>query len=594
MLPFRRDDLRLAVVAAGLALAAAACTGRISGGGAGATSTGGPGSGSGASTGAGAGTGTTGAGGSTQMVAGPQVLGGKTPEAVLATCKAPNPGRSPLRRLSNAEYRNTVTDLFASVPGIVSMVPTVTAQFPPEPVSLGFRNSGDYLDVPTLVAQKYLDAADAISTAAAAAPSFVTCANGTKDATCAAAFVSSFGKLVYRRPLTAADTAQYTALYQKAITSGYDFQTGIEWIVFAMLQSQQFLYRFELNSTPAGAYATPSPYELATRLSYLYWQSMPDQALFDAADKGLLSTQAQLEAQARRLLADPKASRLLEYWNEWLSLDALSEMTRDPKVFPNLDPNLPTLLQQETYAFVSDLLASPTGDLTTMLTAPYTFANGALAKHYGMTGPTGTAFVRVDTPGRSGVLTQGMMLAHDKATRTSIVRRGLEMRTEVLCQIVPAPPPNVNITLDDASQANLSQKQRLEQHRTNASCAGCHNLMDPIGVVFEGFDAVGRPRTLDDSGQPVVTTSAVDSTQDANGPVADPTALGQLLAKSDEVRGCYATNTFRFFYGREVEAPDACSMARLLVDFKSTGYNLKELLVGLTRTDAFLYREVGP
>jgi hypothetical protein len=591
MLPSRKD-LRLAVAAAGFALAAAACTGRVTGG-AGATSTGGPGAGAATGTGA-TGTGATGAGGATQMVAGPEVLGGKTPEQVLATCKAPNPGRSPLRRLSNAEYRNTITDLFANVPSVVSMVSTATAQFPPEPVSLGFRNSGDYLDVPTLVAQKYLDSADAISTAAAAAPNFVTCANGTKDATCAAAFIASFGKQVYRRPLTTADTTQYTNLYGKAISSGYDFQTGIEWIVFAMLQSQQFLYRFELNATPTGAYATPSPYEMASRLSYLYWQSMPDQALFDAADRGQLSTQAQIEAQARRMLADPRSSRLLEYWNEWLSLDALSEMTRDPMVFPNLDPNLSSLLQQETFAFVSDLLSSPTGDLTTLFTAPYTFANAELAKHYGLTGPTGTAFQRVDTPGRSGVLTQGMMVAHDKATRTSIVRRGLEVRTEVLCQIVPAPPPNVNITLDDASQANLSQKQRLEQHRTNASCAGCHNLMDPIGVVFEGFDAVGRARTVDDSGQPVVTTSSVDSTQDANGPVADPTALGQLLAKSDEVRGCYATNTFRFFLGREVEAPDACSMARMLVDFKSTGYNLKELLVGLTRTDAFLYREVSP
>ncbi len=583
MLPSRNHPF-LAVVVAGLVLQGFACTGHINGG------PGGPG----APTGGGGTTGSTGAGGATQMVAGPEVLGGKTAEQVLATCNAPNPGRSPLRRLRNAEYRNTITDLFASVPAIVSMVPTVTAEFPPEPVSLGFRNSGDYLNVPTLAAQKFMDAADAISTAAAAAPSFVTCANGTKDATCATAFISSFGKQVYRRPLTTADTTQYTALYQKAISSGYDFQTGIEWIVYAMLQSQQFLYRFELNSMPAGAYAKPSPYELATRLSYLYWQSMPDQTLFTAADAGQLATQAQIEAQARRMLADPKSTRLLEYFNEWLSLDALSEMTRDPMVFPNLDPNLPSLLQQETYAFVSDLMSSPTGDFTTLLTAPYTFANAELAKHYGLSGPTGTAFERVDTPGRSGVLTQGMMLAHDKATRTSIVRRGLEVRTEVLCQIVPAPPPNVNITLDDASQAGLSQKQRLEQHRTNASCASCHNLMDPIGVVFEGFDAVGRARTLDDSGQPVVLTSTVDATEDANGPVADATSLGQLLAKSDEVRGCYATNTFRFFYGREVETPDACSMARLLVDFKGTGYNLKELLVGLTRTDAFLYREVSP
>jgi len=596
MMPSSRNKLRCAFGLAALALSVAACTGRIGGG---QTSTGGPGTGGPGTGGPGAGgsgPGGSGTSGATGSVAGPDVLGGLSAEKVLATCKAPSPGRAPLRRLSNAEYRNTISDLFATVPAIVSMVPAVTAQFPPESQSLGFRNSADYLDVPTLVAQKYLDAADAISTAAAAAPTFVTCAGGTKDATCAAAFVASFGKQVYRRPLAADDTARYAALYQKAITSGYDFQTGIEWIVFAMLQSQQFLYRFELSAKPTGAFATPSPYEMASRLSYLYWQSMPDATLFTAADQGLLQAPAQIEAQARRLLADPKGARLLEYYSQWLSLDAVQEMTRDAKVFPNLDPTLPALLQQETLAFVSDLVNSPTGNLEQLLTAPYTFANAALAKHYGLTGPTGTAFQRVDTPGRAGVLTQGMMLAHDKATRTSIVRRGLKIRTDVLCQIVPAPPPNVDINLD-ALGANLTQRQRLEQHRQNMTCAACHNLMDPVGVVFEGFDAVGRARTVDETGQPVVLTSTIGGTQDANGDVADPTALGQLLAHSDEVRGCYVTNSFRFFYGREVEQPDACSMARLLVDFKSTSYNLRELLVGLTRTDAFLYRpltEVTP
>ena len=580
-----RNHVRLVVALAALALSA--CTGRI-GGGASATA-GGPGAG-------GSGTGGSGAGAAVGVVAGPAVLGGKSPEQVLASCKAPSPGRAPLRRLSNAEYRNAIADLFAGVPSIVAMVPAVTAAFPPEPESLGFRNSGDYLDVPTLMAQKYLDAADAISTAAAAAPGFVTCAGGTKDAACAAAFIASFGKQVYRRPLVAEDTARYTALYAKAISSGYDFQTGIEWIVFTMLQSQQFLYRFELSAKPTGAFATPSPYEMASRLSFLYWQSTPDATLFDAADRGLLATPAQIEAQARRLMADPKATRLLDYFSQWLDLDVVPEMTRDAKVFPNLDPTLPALLQQETLAFVSDLVSAPTGSLEQLLTAPYTFANAALAKHYGLTGPTGTSFVRVDAPGRSGVLTQGMMLAHDKATRTSIVRRGLKIRTDVLCQIVPAPPPNVDVNLEGLG-ANLTQRQRLEQHRQVATCAACHNLMDPLGVVFEGFDAVGRARTVDETGQPVVLTSTVGGTEDANGDVTDATTLGQLLANSDQVRGCYVTNTFRFFYGREVEAPDACSMARLLVDFRGTAYSLRELLVGLARTDAFLYRpltEVSP
>jgi hypothetical protein len=591
----------------GLAFAAVACTGTIRDGKQGATGTGsgvgtgtaGTGSVTGAGTGMGTGvagtgapTGTAGTG-MTGQVVGPAVLGGKTPEQVLAACTAPSPGRTPMRRLSNAEYRNTVSDLFSNVPAVQTLVATATSGFPSEPESLGFRNSGDYLTVPALAAQKYLDAAEQIAETAAGATNFVTCAGGVQDAKCATAFINSFGKKVYRRPLAAEDTARYDALYQKAITAGYDFKTGIEWIVFAMLQSPQFLYRVELGSAPANNVAKPTQYEIATRLSYLYLQSMPDATLFSAADKGELATQAQIEAQARRLLADPKGQRLLDYFDQWLGTDSMSEMVRDAKVYPNLDPTLPSLLQGETRAFVSDLLKSPTGTFDQLFTAPYTFANAALAKHYGLTGPTTSAFQKVDAPGRAGVLTQGMLLTHDKATRTSIVRRGLKIRTDVLCQIVPAPPPDVDLSSLDKTATGVSQRQRLEAHRTVASCAACHNLMDPIGDVFEGFDAVGRARTVDETGMPVVIASSVSATQDANGPVANPTELGRKLAASDQVRGCYVTNNFRFFYGHEVEQADACSMARLLVDFKGANYNLTELLVALTRTDAFLYRGVN-
>jgi len=535
---------------------------------------------------------TTGAGGGGTVV-GPAVLGGKSPEEVLASCTMPSPGRSPLRRLSNAEYRNTITDLFANVPAVLALVPTATINFPSEPESLGFRNSGDYLTVPSLAAQTYQDAAEQIAEAAAGATNFVTCANGTQDATCATSFINSFGKQVYRRPLAADDTARYRTLYDKAISSGYDFKTGIEWIVFAMLQSPQFLYRFELGSTPVGSYAKPTQYEIASRLSYIYMQSMPDATLFAAAEAGQLSTPAQIEAQARRMLADPKGGRLLDYFEQWLDTDTLTDIVRDGTVYPNLDPTLPALLQGETRAFAADLLTSG-GNFEALFTAPYTFANAALAKHYGLTGPTGSAYERIDAPGRAGVLTQGMLLAHDKATRTSIVRRGLKIRTDVLCQIVPAPPPDVDLSSLDKTATGVSQRDRLEAHRTVASCAGCHNLMDPIGVVFEGFDAVGRARTVDEMGLPVVIASEVSGTQDADGPVADPGALGALLAQSAQVRGCYVTNNFRFFYGHEVEQADACSIARLLVDFKGSGYNLTELLVALTRTDAFLYRGVTP
>jgi len=527
--------------------------------------------------------------------AGAPSLAGKTPDEVLASsaCKAPAPGRAPLRRMSNAEYRNTMIDLLGDSPTTVSLVATATRSFPSETESLGFRNNADYLGVSTLVAQGYVDAAEQFLDPIAANGSFLSCTpTAGAEMGCARTFIENFGKRVFRRPLSAEESAQYAALFQKSLTA-YDFASAVRATAFAFLQSPKFLYRVEFGAATSGSPTRPSPYEMANRLSYLFWQSMPDQALFDAAENNQLATSAQIEAQARRMLQSPKAARLLEYFDEWLGTDTLpTTFTRDATLYPNLDANLVPLLQQETRAFVTSVLARPEGNLSDLLTAPYTFANADLAKHYGLLGPTGGDFVQVDAPGRAGVLTQGMMLARDKATRTSIVRRGLKIRLDMLCQLVPAPPPDVNLTLETASTASLTQRERLEQHRTVKSCAGCHDLMDPVGVVFEGFDAVGRPRTTDEQGGVVDTASVIDHTDDANGPASNPAQLGQLLAQSEQVRSCYVTKSFRFFYGRDTDPADACSLAQLSKSFKGKAYSLSELLIGLTQTDAFLYLPV--
>lgn len=520
---------------------------------------------------------------------------GKTPEEVLASaaCKAPAPGRAPLRRLSNAEYRNTITDLLGDSPATQTLVAAATHSFPSETESLGFRNNADYLGVSTLAAQGYVDAAEQLLEAIAANKGLLSCTpTPGAEMECARTFIARFGKLAFRRPLSADESAQYEGLFQKSLTA-YDFASAVRATTFAFLQSPKFLYRVELGTTPSGALAPLSSYEMANRLSFLFWQSMPDQSLFDAAEGNQLGTAPQVEAQARRMLKDPKAARLLEYFDQWLGTDALpTTFVRDAKIYPDLDKNLVPLLQQETRAFVSDVLSRPEGNLSELFTAQYTFANAALAKHYGLSGPTGAGFVKVDAPGRAGVLTQGMLLARDKATRTSIVRRGLKIRLDVLCELVPAPPPNVNVTLDESDTAGLTQRARLEQHRISPSCSGCHDLMDPIGVVFEGFDAVGRPRSADERGAAVDTSSTISRTVDANGPANNPAMLGQLLAQSEEVKSCYVTKSFRFFYGRDVDPADACSMAQLAKSFKGKAYSLSELLVALTQTDAFLYLPV--
>jgi hypothetical protein len=301
-----------------------------------------------ASTGASTGTGS----GSTQ-----------TPDQVLASamCKAPSPGRAPLRRLSNAEYRNTITDLLGDSTATEALVASAISTFPSETESLGFRNNADYLGVSDLVAQGYMDAAQQFLDPIATNQNLLTCAPvAGAELDCGTTFIQTFGKRAFRRPLSDAEMTQYEAIFSASMKA-YDFDTAIRSTAFALLQSPNFLYRVEYGVPQTGAaYTQPSPYEMANRLSYLFWQSMPDQALFDAADAGQLSTPDQIKAQAQRLLADPKASRLLEYFDQWLGTDTLpTAFVRDPTIYPNLDPNLVPLLQEETRAFVSDVERQP-------------------------------------------------------------------------------------------------------------------------------------------------------------------------------------------------------------------------------------------
>ena len=536
-------------------------------------------------------TGTGGAG----TVVGPGVLGGKSPEEVLASCAAPSPGRSPLRRLSNTEYRNTISDLFANVPAVVALVPAATSGFPSEPESLGFRNSGDYLTVPSLAAQTYLDAAEQIAETAANASNFVTCANGTQDAACATSFINSFGKQVYRRPLAADDTARYQALYQKAISSGYDFKTGIEWIVFAMLQSQQFLYRFELGATPTGNYAKPTQYEIASRLSFIYLQSMPDAALFAAADKGELATPAQIEAQARRLLADPKGGRLLDYFEQWLDIDTLPDIVRDGTVYPNLDSTLPALLAgrdarvRRRSAHVAD--GHLRGAVHRAVHVRQRGARPALRPH-------GADRVDVREGRRPGA--RGRADAGDAAR----ARQG----HQDLGRAARPQDPDRRAVPDRSGAAARRRPVQPRQDRhgrlaARAARATPHAWRRAPAATPSWIRSASSSKASMPWAAPARWTRwACRSCSRAScRGRATPTARwrarrssGRSWRRASRSASCYVTNNFRFFYGREVEQADACSLARLLVDFKTANYNLTELLVALTRTDAFLYRGVTP
>jgi hypothetical protein len=496
---------------------------------------------------------------------------------------APSAGPAPIRRLSNTEWRWSLVDLFGTTQA--TRVHRLADGLQAATESLGFQNNADFLDVPPVLAQQYMDAAEELSTNVGRA--LLPCDPArTSEAACAREYVAALGRRAYRRPLTTEELDRFDAVYTSARQHG-GFDVAVEWLTYAVLQSPSFLYRVELGS------GRPTSYEMASRLSYFFWHSVPDEALLAAAESGALDTPAGVRAQAERLLADPKAQRITRFFAEWLDTDRLATFQRDATIFPSLDARLAERFQRETDAFIAYVLFDPAGDgrLSTLLEAPYTFVDQTLARHYGLMGVTGDTFrkVDVDPAQRRGLLTQGGVLAvHDKPARTSIVRRGLKIRTDVLCQTIGSPPDGVQLDLPGLGPG-LTQKERLAQHRDNPNCSACHDLMDPLGVALDNFDAVGRWRTQDEHGTDIDATSEVTLTLDANGAVDGAVALAARLAHSKQVESCFVTQLFRYAHGRRETAADACSRQRLEQAFAQSG-DVRELMVALTQTDAFLYR----
>lgn len=500
------------------------------------------------------------------------------------------PAIAPIRRLSREEYQRSVEDLLGDAP----LAAQAAAMLTPDPISLDFTNGVAFLDVKQGLAQDFADAAERIGDAVASSPTKYLPCNPTTagELACATQFVASFVRKAFRGTAVQADLDRYLNAYKAIRTQGFDFAAGVEAVVMGVLQSPRFLYRMEFDAAGTTGVRKVSPLELASRLSFLLWHSGPDQALLDAATQGKLVSPQEVATQARRLLADPKSARVVDFFSQWLDLDEMNQVVRDAKFYPGLSSGLAGLFRTETETFVKYVMQND-GKLETLLAAPYTFANDALAKHYGLPAVTGAAFQKVPVPAtKAGVLLQGGPLTlHDKSDRTSIVNRGLRVRTDVLCGLVNAPPNGVSTDLGPVDQG-VTQAERLAEHRKLPACAGCHALMDPLGTTFERLDAVGRPRSVDEANRPVVSTGEITATPDINGKVAGPDELVSKLSTSDTVRQCFTTTYFRYAFGHEESDADACSRQQMYEKFKASGFDVRELLVAVTQSDDFLYRQV--
>jgi hypothetical protein len=497
---------------------------------------------------------------------------------------------SPLRRLTRQEYNRTIRDLLGddSAPA---------DRFPADEVSGGFGNNAAVLGVSPLLAEKYQEAAEALAARAVQdLGALVGCDPvRTGEEACARAFVERFGARAYRRPLTPTERDRLLAVFAVGRTGG-SFGEGIEVTLRAILQAPAFIYRAEHGrpARPGEKLVGLTGHEVATRLSYFLWGTMPDARLFEAAARDALATPAQVAAQARQMLADPRARpAVVEFHRQWLGLAALDHLSKDREAYPEFDAPLAAAMAAETAAFVEDVVFGGAGTLGALLTSTRGFVSPALARLYGVSGGDGRQPVTLPASERAGLLTQaGLLSVHALPDQSSPVHRGKMIREQILCDQMPPQPPNLMVSPPEVDPRRPT-RERFAQHAEDPACSGCHRLMDPIGFGFEAYDGIGRFRTSD-GGRAVDASGELVDTEDADGPFRGARELADRLAGSRDVRDCAATQWYRFAFGRLEGPGDECSLRGLRAAFDAAGGDVRELLVALTTTEAFLHRPALP
>jgi len=396
----------------------------------------------------------------------------------------------------------------------------------------------------------------------------------------------------YRRPVTDADLQGPLELYRKT-RAEEGFEAGIEMAVSAVLVSPQFLFRVEQDPagiSPNTAYRV-SDLELASRLSFFLWSSIPDDELLDVASAGKLSEPAVLERQVRRMLADARSRTLVtNFAAQWLHLRNLASITPDMRLFPDFDDNLRQALRQETELFVDSILREDRSALD-LLSANYTFLNERLARHYGIPHVYGSRFRRVTLDGdsrRGGLLRQASILTVTSyATRTSPVLRGKWILDNILGVPPPPPLPDVPALKDNTVDGNLSVRKRLAEHRSNPTCAACHNLMDPVGLSLEKFDAIGRWRSAEE-GTPIDSSGGLPD----GSRFADVHGLEQALLRRPEIFvGTFAEKLLTYATGRGIEFYDAPAIREIVRNARSQDFRVSSIILGIVNSKPFQMRK---
>ena len=413
-----------------------------------------------------------------------------------------------------------------------------------------------------------------------------------EEEACAERILSTLMRRAYRRPVTDADLPAPMGFYKEARAEG-GFDAGIEAALSAVLVNPQFLFRVEQG--PAGV-APGTAYrlgdlQLASRLSFFVWSSIPDDELLDLAARGELGKPEVLERQVRRMLADSRSQTLAtNFAGQWLHLRNLESTTPDLRLFPDFDDNLRQAFRQETELTFESVLREDRSVLD-LLKSDSTFLNERLARHYGIPHVYGSRFRRVplgEDGVRGGLLRQGSILTVTSyANRTSPVVRGKWVLENILGTPPPPPPANVPALKDNTVSSTLSVRERLAEHRANVACAGCHKLMDPVGFSLENFDAVGRWRTFED-GKPTDSTGGLPDGSTFSGVTGLERAL---LNRPEMFVGTLTEKLLTFALGRGVEHFDAPAVRKIVRDARARDYRFSSLVVGIATSTPFQMRE---
>ncbi|HYL36033.1 MAG TPA: DUF1592 domain-containing protein [Bryobacteraceae bacterium] len=411
---------------------------------------------------------------------------------------------------------------------------------------------------------------------------------------CAKTILTTLAHRAYRRPATAADVETLLGFYDLGRADG-GFEAGIEMALQRVLVSPDFLFRIELdkdNEVPGKAYPL-TDLELASRLSFFLWSSIPDDELLAAAERGALRKPGELERQVKRMLRDPRSRALVDnFAAQWLQLRDIRSAIPDPDLFPEFDENLREAFRRETELFLQAQF-SEDRSVTELLTANYTFVNERLARHYGIPNVYGSRFRRValnNPEQRGGLLGQGSILTLTSyPNRTSPVLRGKWLLENILGTPPPPPPPNVPALRDKGPEGQRqSVRERLQEHRKNPACSGCHAQMDPLGFALENFDAIGTWRTADESGSPIDASGSLTGAADFQGLAGLRTLL---LSRREQFVSTVAERLLSFALGRSVEYYDRPALRKILRDAKTSDDRWSALILEIVQSLPFQMRK---